>query len=308
MSFLGGNSNDALIKAIMKKVDEKIRRDRARTLNLKLKDLVEELSWMPGMVEKAVPEVGIAWWLIVQHDLATKKSLVFDDKCIAKKPWTSITKPSLMETNASFKRLATISAHGADASPDNPVKPALVEDGTSSNRSIIRTHDAGTSLDHSILGKGNPKPSYDDCDRWNHDAVAVEIQWVFAELHLNIFSTIAGIRPVFMDDMKPRVLKIAHEYAGLIQQSMVSFKDWRLRQIHSRQYCIHAHQTRCRRGRQPGVRDDFLDKTLKNTNYANYKNGISSELETKKTQRVAKLMCFARAAAGQNVGNCGYTR
>ncbi|CAK0898594.1 unnamed protein product [Prorocentrum cordatum] len=79
MSFLGGNSNDALIKAIMTEVDKRIRRDRARTLNLQLKDLVEEVSWMPGMVEKTVPEVGISWWLIVQHDLATKKSLVFHD-------------------------------------------------------------------------------------------------------------------------------------------------------------------------------------------------------------------------------------
>jgi hypothetical protein len=306
MSFLGGNPNDALIKYIMKEVDKKIRRDRARALSLQLKDLLEELSWMPGMVEKANPEVGISWWLIVQHDLAVKKSLVFHDKCIQGAPWNSITRPSLMEANSSFQSLAMIRAHGADTSPDKPVKPALVEVGTSSNRRVVRTHDAGTSLDRSIHGKGGG-PTYDDCDYWNHDEVAVELQWVFSELHLNILSIIAELRPVFLDDLKPRVNQIAHEYAGLLQSGYDKFISWRISKIHQRSYCPYQ-RTRCRGGRQEGVHDEFLGETHRNTNHANYKNGKKNELEARKTQRVEKLMCFSRAAAGHNVGDCGARR
>jgi len=307
MSFLGGNSNDALIKAIMTEVDKRIRRDRARTLNLQLKDLVEEVSWMPGMVEKTVPEVGISWWLIVQHDLATKKSLVFHDVCIGKKPWTSITRPSLMEANSDFQRLGMISAHGADASPDNSVKPALAEGGTSSNHAMIRTHYAGASLDNSTQGKGSSEPTYDDCDRWNHDEVAVEIQWLYAELQLNVLTTIAGARPLFIADLKPRVNKIAHEYAGLIQQSMDKFIDWRIRRIHKKFYCSGT-SNHCRYNRKEGVQDEFLDKTFRNTNWESYKNSIRNELQTRKTQRVEKLMCFSQAAVGKLVGDCGAAR
>jgi hypothetical protein len=314
MSFLGGNSNDALIKHIMKEVDKKIRRDRARTLNLKLKDLLEELSWMPGMVEKAVPEVGISWWLIVQHDLASKKSLVFHDVCIGKQPWKSITKPDpsrgwLMEADPSVQSLAMIDAHGVDASLDNLLNPALVEDGTSSHRMIIRKHDAGTSLDNSLQGKGKSEPSYDDCDHWNHDEVAVEIQWIFAELQLNVLSTIGGIRPTFMDNLKPRVLQIAHEYAGLVKQSMEKFTYYRLKQIHKVWLMKNTNKKWRGKGeREAGVKDDFLGQTFAKTNYDSYRTRIRLLLIAKKLTRVARLMCFSRAAAGENVGDCGSRR
>jgi hypothetical protein len=257
------------------------------------------------MVQKTNPDVGIAWWLIVQHDIAVKKSLVFDNTCLGKAPWTSITKPSLMEANSSSQRLATIGAHRADTSPGNPVRPALVEVDTSVNRSIIRSHGVGTSLDRSIHGKGTPAPAPDPCQLWNQDDLAVEIQWVYSELHLNVMEVIGFLRSSFMNDLKPRVRDIAHQYAGLVQQSMDQFKTWRLKQIHRKIYC---QNWRCPQTRAEGVQDDYLGEVFKNTGWAHYENRISNELETRKTQRVARLMCFSRAAVGQHVGDCGASR
>ena len=78
----------------------------------------------------------MADWLIIQHDLATKKNNVWHESCIAKKPWNSITRPTLMEENSSIQSPDLAGTHDTDAAGDNPLVPALVEE-NSGHYSII---------------------------------------------------------------------------------------------------------------------------------------------------------------------------
>merc|ERR1712176_251512 len=50
MELLGGNTNDALVKFILKEVDKRIKQNTARVISNSIKDLLEELEWMPGLV------------------------------------------------------------------------------------------------------------------------------------------------------------------------------------------------------------------------------------------------------------------
>lgn len=292
----------------MEQVDKKINANNYRLLKNSLNDVMDQLSFMPALVTKASPDLAVGWWLIIQHDLAVKKTNMFHEKCIETAKWDSIRKPSVLEMTSNVEFSAGIEGPGADSAsnssrePGKSFEPALVEETFSTDvHRLVRTKDAGNSLDRSLEGKGNSAPPPDDCDKWNYDGEMLEIQWTFAELHLQVLAVIAQIKKVFIPEMTKRIVHVGHEYAVLYDQAFEKFKTYRLSQIHKNFY-MHCNRNPYYCRNFEGVQDDYIGKKFDNfsdqTPKDPYYNDIKTKLENLKTTRVDRLKAMMNAAAG----------
>eukprot|EP00928_Gymnodinium_smaydae_P015630 TRINITY_DN15792_c0_g1_i2.p1 TRINITY_DN15792_c0_g1~~TRINITY_DN15792_c0_g1_i2.p1 ORF type:complete len:389 (+),score=44.53 TRINITY_DN15792_c0_g1_i2:46-1212(+) len=79
----GGDPMADLVKVILEEVDRRIAAQSLLELSGEMKDLTEELEWVPGMLaENTSTDVRLSYLLMIQHDLATKKRMVFRDDCV----------------------------------------------------------------------------------------------------------------------------------------------------------------------------------------------------------------------------------
>lgn len=100
------DTEEKLIKKILKKVDPKISKETGRVLALKIGAIAEEIQIMPKMLNQTSKDatkksqaqnlspndrkvINIGYLLMVQHDLSTKMPVVFSGDCLKAEPWTA---------------------------------------------------------------------------------------------------------------------------------------------------------------------------------------------------------------------------
>jgi hypothetical protein len=232
MGHMKGDSEEKLIKSILTDTENKVSNQTIPFLGSKLDDIREELKWVPGMLQKeAIGEdcrgdPDASYWLLISHDLATKRSNVFNADCIKTKPWRKVKQPNPSETTKSH--LLT-----------------------------------GPGLGLTINITSENKRSGNSCDKWVEGGKTVELMWTYANLHMAAMSQIVLNTPSFKSVIAHRILDKSHQYAGLLKQAYESFIPYRLAMIQNCRDDYLKSDISMQTGDCDAARKEYKDKISK---------------------------------------------
>jgi len=298
--LLGGDADEALIKIILEEVDKKVRKNNRRVLANELKDLAEELAWVPGMLRKDTgnKQTSLSYYLALQHDLATSRTNVFHEVCIAHKPWTNLRKIWSFQTQQKDGALI-----------DETTKKSAKLDESLHRKSGTQRAQGRRSA---RSGTDYSKWDLDECDKWVQDGRTKEVMWTYSMTQLSLLSTIFELKPGFRQEVGNRVKKLANEYAGLMKQTYESFIPYRISQVKKSSYNFRTKyqgswgfQDKYTDAKFDECRSDLRTLALRDAachrKYNALVNSLRTQLEKEKTYRVQSLLLYGAAAAGEDI-------